>query len=85
MYDVAAQLATTASTNLYTQLRGLVTTANGENAANMLFQSGGPEWIYPELSKVYGGTGKSREEPTLWRTAPRSVTPRAAGCLTSPV
>jgi len=57
MYDLAAQLATTASTNLYTQLRGLVATTNGDNAANILFQSGGPEWIYPELAKVYGGVG----------------------------
>ena len=57
MYDLAAQLATTASTNLYTQLRGLVATTNGDNAANILFQSGGPEWIYPELAKVYEGVG----------------------------
>ena len=57
MYDLAAQLATTATTNLYTQLRGLVVTTNGDNAANILFQTGGPEWIYPELAKVYGGVG----------------------------
>ena len=57
MYDLAAQLATTASTNLYTQLRGLVTATNGDNAANTLFQSGGPEWIYPELARVYQGLG----------------------------
>ncbi len=57
MYDLAAQLATTASTNLYTQLRGLVATTNGDNAANILFQTGGPEWIYPELAKVYEGVG----------------------------
>ena len=57
MYDLAAQLATTASTNLYSQMRGLVATTNGENAAAMLFQSGGPEWVYPALEAVYQGTG----------------------------
>jgi hypothetical protein len=58
MFDLAAQLATTASTNLYTQLRGLVATTNGDNAANTLFQTGGPEWVYPELARVYQGLGR---------------------------
>ncbi len=53
MFDVATALATTASTNLYNQLRGLVTTTNGTPAATMLFTTGGPGWVYPELQSVY--------------------------------
>ena len=56
MYDLAAQLATTASTNLYNQLRGQVASANGNQAANLLFQTGGPEWVLPALANVYQGT-----------------------------
>lgn len=43
-YDLAAQLATTASTALYQQIRSLVAKSNGENAAVLLFQAdgGGP-------------------------------------------
>ena len=55
MYDLAAKLATTASTNLYTQLRALVANTNGNNAANTLFQTGGPEWVLPALANVYQG------------------------------
>ncbi len=55
MFDLAAQLATTASTNLYTQLRDLVASTNGENAANTLFQTGGPAWVLPALASVYPG------------------------------
>ncbi|MGU3501998.1 hypothetical protein [Mycobacterium sp. C31M] len=54
-YDVASQSATVATTNLYHQLRGLVAATNGEPAATMLFTTGGPEWIYPELQQVYRG------------------------------
>lgn len=45
-YDVAAQLATRASTDLYFQIRDWVANANGENAAVQLFQQGGrmPDW-----------------------------------------
>jgi hypothetical protein len=55
MFDLAAQLATTASTDLYHQLRGHVTAANGVDAATTLFQTGGPAWIYPELAAAYQG------------------------------
>lgn len=55
MYDLAAKLATVASTNLYTQLRALVANTNGNRAANTLFQTGGPEWILPALADVFPG------------------------------
>lgn len=55
MFDLAAQLATTATTNLYSQLRGMVAQANGNDAANLLFTTGGPPWVLPELAKVYPG------------------------------
>jgi len=55
MYDLAAKLATTASTNLYTQLNALVANTNGNNAASMLFQQGGPSWVLPALAGVYQG------------------------------
>jgi hypothetical protein len=43
MYDLAALLATRATTNLYQQIRGLVASNNGEGAATMLFLAdGGP-------------------------------------------
>lgn len=48
MFDLAAQLATTASTNMYQQLRGLVASTDGQDAATCLFQSGLPQC---------GGTG----------------------------
>jgi hypothetical protein len=41
MYDLAALLATRATTNLYEQIRGSVASSNGESAAVMLFQAGG--------------------------------------------
>ncbi|MGK2879824.1 MAG: hypothetical protein ACSLE6_03180 [Mycobacterium sp.] len=41
MYDVAAMLATQASTDLYYQARTAVAAANGEEAAAMLFQGSG--------------------------------------------
>jgi hypothetical protein len=37
LYDLAAQLATTATTNLYTQMRSQITQTNGANAAQLLF------------------------------------------------
>lgn len=45
-YDLAAQLATRASTDLYFVVRNWVANANGENAAVQLFQQGGslPDW-----------------------------------------
>jgi hypothetical protein len=57
MYDLAAQLATTASTNLYTQLRDLVASTNGNKAATMLFQSGGSPANLPGLINVFQGVG----------------------------
>ena len=41
LYDLAAQLATVATTNLYNQIRGQVASTNGESAAQLLFGSGG--------------------------------------------
>ena len=41
--------------NLYNQLRGMIVDTNGKNAANTLFQTGGPEWVLPELANVYPG------------------------------
>ena len=55
MYVLAANLATTATTNLYNQLRPMIVDANGKNAANTLFQTGGPEWVLPALANVYPG------------------------------
>jgi len=43
MFDLAAQLATTASTSMYQQLRDLVASTNGQDAATCLFQSGQPQ------------------------------------------
>jgi hypothetical protein len=40
-FEVASGLATTASTNLYTQMRALVASTNGESAAVLLFGGGG--------------------------------------------
>jgi hypothetical protein len=56
MYDLAAKQATTASTNLYDQLRGMIAQANGNKAANLLFQTGGPESVLPALGNVYPGS-----------------------------
>lgn len=55
LYDLATQSATTASTNLYHQISGLVAGTNGEAAANLLFTTGGGDWIYPQLQEVYQG------------------------------
>ena len=55
MFDLAAQLATRATTDLYTQIRALVASNNGENAATMLFQSGGQTFSLPGLANVYPG------------------------------
>jgi hypothetical protein len=41
LYDLAAQLATTATTNLYNEIRSQVARANGDNAAQLLFGGGG--------------------------------------------
>jgi hypothetical protein len=41
MYDLAALLATRATTNLYEQIRRIVASSNGQSAAVMLFQAGG--------------------------------------------
>jgi hypothetical protein len=41
LYDLAAQLATTATTNLYNQIRAQVVATNGASAAQLLFGSGG--------------------------------------------
>jgi hypothetical protein len=41
MYDLAALLATRATTTLYEQIRGLVAGTNGDSAAAMLFEAGG--------------------------------------------
>ena len=40
MYDLAALLATRATTDLYRQLRDLVASTNGQDAATALFQQG---------------------------------------------
>jgi hypothetical protein len=48
-YDLAARLATQASTNLYFQIRDWVANANGQEAAVQLFQQGGP---LPSLSNI---------------------------------
>lgn len=55
MFDLAAQLATRATTDLDTQIRALVASNNGENAATMLFQSGGQTFSLPGLANVYPG------------------------------
>jgi hypothetical protein len=52
-FDVASALATTATTDLYTQLRALVASTNGESAAVLLF-GGGPSTADP----AYVGPGK---------------------------
>jgi hypothetical protein len=41
-YDVAAQLATAATVPLFNQIRAQVASTNGDNAATVLFGSGGP-------------------------------------------
>jgi hypothetical protein len=43
MYEVAAQLATTATTQLYQQIRGVVASTNGQDAATCLFQASLPQ------------------------------------------
>jgi hypothetical protein len=48
-YDLAAKLATQASTNLYFMIRDWVANANGQDAAVQLFQQGGP---LPSLSNI---------------------------------
>ena len=55
LYDLARQSATTASTNLYHQIRGLVAATNGEPAATVLFTTGGGDWVSPQLREVYQG------------------------------
>jgi hypothetical protein len=49
MYDLAALLATRATTDFYVQMRDLVATTNGPDAATALFQQGGP---MPNLSDL---------------------------------
>ena len=53
MYDLAAALATRATTDFYVQMRELVSTTNGPNAATALFQQGGPMPSLAELRKMY--------------------------------
>ena len=57
MYDLAALLATRATTNLYTQLRNLVASNNGQAAATALFQQGGPAPSVEDLGNVFPGPG----------------------------
>jgi hypothetical protein len=57
MYDLAALLATRATTDLYVQVRDLVASTNGQNAATALFQQGGPSPSIQELINVFPGTG----------------------------
>jgi hypothetical protein len=60
MYDLAAKLATEATTNLYFQVRDLVAATNGQDAATALFQQGGPMpslQDLPNLANVYSGSG----------------------------
>jgi hypothetical protein len=54
-YDVAAQLATTATTTLYQQIRSLVASTNGENAAVLLFQADGGAPAGPAISPAIAG------------------------------
>lgn len=56
MFDLAAQLATTASTNMYQQLRGLIAGTDGDDSATCFFQAslpqcGGPG-VVPALPDV---------------------------------
>lgn len=59
-YDLATRLATQATTDLYVQVRDLVASTNGPDAATALFQQGGPMpslSSLPNLANVYLGTG----------------------------
>lgn len=54
-YDLAAQLATTATVNLYNLVRAQVAAANGEQAAVLLFGGGGaPPTATPVDPAAYG-------------------------------
>jgi hypothetical protein len=57
-YQVAAQLATTATTTLYQQVRAQVASANGENAAQLLFGAGGGGGTPVPVDSGTGGKGK---------------------------
>jgi hypothetical protein len=57
MYDLAAQLATRATTDFYFQVRDLVASNNGQNAATALFQQGGPSPSLADLRDVFPGVG----------------------------
>jgi hypothetical protein len=57
MYDLAVQLATRATTDLYVQVRDLVATTNGQDAATALFQQGGPMPSLADLRNVFPGVG----------------------------
>jgi hypothetical protein len=57
-YQVAAQLATTATTTLYQQIRAQVASANGENAAQLLFGAGGGGGTPVPVDSGTGGKGK---------------------------
>jgi hypothetical protein len=61
MYDLAALLATRATTDFYVQIRDLVATTNGPDAATALFQQGGPMPNLTDLRtmfpNVFPGTG----------------------------
>lgn len=54
-YDLAAQLATTASTAFYEQIRSVVASTNGEAAAVALFQAAGGQPAGPAISPAIAG------------------------------
>ncbi len=62
-YDLAAKLASQATTDLYFQVRDFVAAANGPDAATQLFQQGGPLPSLssipnlPNLPNIYPGSG----------------------------
>ena len=57
-YAVAAALATTATVNLYDQIRAQVASTNGENAAALLFGGDGGTGGAPLADTLYSGRGK---------------------------
>jgi hypothetical protein len=57
LYDLAAMLATRATTDFYGQLRDLVASADGQSAATALFQQGGQSPSIQGLVNEFQGTG----------------------------